>query len=133
MILRDLGTRGRLDRAQDRRFEGRIVLLEIHRDLRVADLPSNRPDEECPDQSGEPERGDQAEGDDRADAEPQRLEARCRQEQRQERPGDDQHDAAHGQPLPPAVPHRADDFEEFGATIHGLSPLQRPEAGGLAS
>ena len=118
VILRDRRSRRRLDGAQNRGFELRIVFLEVHRDLRIADLPAQRTHEEQPHERGEHGDGDDAERDDRAGRETQRFEARGGQEQRQQRADHDEHDAANGQLLPPAIADGADDFEEFSSAIH---------------
>ena len=105
VILRDGRIRGRLDGAQNGRFERRVVLLEVQRDLAVGDLPAHRAGQELPDQRHEHADGHEPEGDDGRRAEPERLEARCRQEQRQKRSRDDNHRAPDGQALAPAVSH----------------------------
>jgi len=101
-----------------KQYERGVVFLQVHRHLRVADLTAQRADEELPHERREHGEGDEPERDDRARREAQRFEARGREEQREERSGDHQDDAANGQLLPPAIADGANDFEEFSSTIH---------------
>jgi hypothetical protein len=73
-----------LDRAQQRRLQRRLVLLEVERHLFVGDPTPQRPDEEPRDQREPRQRHDHARGDDRSAAEAQELQA-VRREQEQGR------------------------------------------------
>jgi hypothetical protein len=113
-----LGRGGRFHRADDRGLELRIRFLEVHRHLRVGHAPPHRSHERDVEQAGKHEEGDDAEGDDRRDAELERFEPRGKQQQREDRAGDDHHDAAQREPLPPSVAHASNDVDELAASIH---------------
>ena len=55
-------------------------------------------------------------------AEPERLEPRGREQQREHRAGDDDDRAPQREPHAPAVPYPADDVDELGAMVHVAAP-----------
>ena len=116
---------GCLDRADDRRFERRIFLLEIQRDLRIGDALAQRPDERPAEQRDEGADGDDPEGDDRGRAEAKRFETGRRQQQREHRAGDDDNRAAQRDALPPPISDAPNDLDELGPVMVHVGPQER--------
>ena len=109
---------GRFNRADDRRFEPRVALLEVHRHLRVRDPPTERPHQAVQQQADEHRDDDDPEGDDGGCAEPERLQARGGEEQRQHRAGDHHHCASQREAAAPAIPHPTNDVDQLRAWVH---------------
>src|SRR6185295_1024583 len=98
-----------------------IAFLEIHGDLRVGDPAPQRPHEAIEQEPDEHRDRQDAEGDDGGRAEPERLEAGRRQQQRQHRAGHHDDRSSQGEPHAPAIPDAADDVDELGAIVHGAA------------
>ena len=108
----------RFNGADDGRLERRIALLQIHRHLRIGDAAAQRPYQSIRQQPHEDGDGDDAKRDNGGGAEPEGLEARRREQQRQNGPRHHDDGAAHGQPETPAVAHAANHVNESGSMVH---------------
>ena len=101
------------DGADDRRLQGRLVLLEIHRHLLVGHPPQQRSNEQIRDQRRDCRGQDDAEGDDGLGREACRLERAGRHDEDDQAEGCDPHRTAQRQFRAPAAAHLLDHPEEF--------------------
>src|SRR5262245_43741640 len=118
MIL--VGLRAGFNRADDRGLERRIAFLEVHRDLRIADVLAHRPHEGPADKAGEDGDRKYAEGDNRAAREAEGLEPAGGEQQREQRARDHDHGAARREFQAPAIAHSSNDVDELQALIHAF-------------
>ncbi len=109
---------GRFNGADDRGFECRVALFEVHRNLAVRNAAAQGDHEADVDQREEREERDDAERNDGDGAEAEGFEALGREQQRRDRAGDDDDGAPQCEPLPPAIPDAANDIDELSAMVH---------------
>jgi hypothetical protein len=103
----------RLDRAQQRRLQRRLVLLQVQRDLFIGDLATERTNEEVPDRGQQGEGKQHAGHHDRDRAEPVPLHQGGSNQEKDQEDSEDAHHTAECEFQTPAPAYFRDDAEEI--------------------